>query len=182
MARFEELLRRNRAFAAKVDTAELQVMPGELVLVLTCVDPRVEPAGVLGVGRGDGVVLRNVGGRVDDAVTADIAFLVAIGQAMGARGPALEVAVVHHTQCGSGFLADEGLRRGFPHRTGLAEGPLATRAVTDPVVSVRADVARLLADPVLPDGVVVSGHVLRLETGLVETVLPAAAPARRTAA
>lgn len=198
MAGFEELLRRNRSFAASVDVAALQVMPGGLVLVLTCVDPRVEPAGVLGVGLGEAVVLRNVGGRVDDAVTADVAFLAAIGQAMGqatgqvmgqgagvgnpAGGRALEVAVVHHTQCGSGFLADEGFRRGFAARTGLAEGPLAARAVTDPVASVRADVARLRADPLLPAGVVVSGHVLRLETGLVETVLPAAGGAGGAAA
>ncbi len=176
MPEFHELLRRNRSFAASADLTTLTVMPDNLVMVLTCVDPRVEPAGLLGVGLGDAIVLRNVGGRVDDAAIADIAFLSAIGEALGAQGPPLEVAVVHHTQCGAGFLADPAFRRGFADRTGLDEQDLAARAVTDPEVSVRGDVARLLTSPMTSSRIVVSGHVLHLETGLVETVLKAATP------
>ncbi len=182
MPEFHELLRRNRSFAASADLTTLTVMPDNLVMVLTCVDPRVEPAGLLGVGLGDAIVLRNVGGRVDDAAIADIAFLSAIGEAMGAQGPPLEVAIVHHTQCGAGFLADPAFRRGFADRTGLDEHDLAARAVTDPHVSVHADVARLLTSPMTSSRIVVSGHVLHLETGLVETVLqPAATTAGQSA-
>ena len=179
MPGFDELQRRNRDFATSVDLNALTARPDNLTLVLTCVDPRVEPAGFLGVGVGDAIVMRNAGGRVDDAVLADIAFLTAIGEAMGGgEGPPLEVAVVHHSQCGTGFLADPAFRRGFADRTGLDEDVLAAKAVTDPVASVRRDVARLLASPLASDRIVVSGHVLRLETGLVETVLEAEAPVR----
>lgn len=177
MPGFHELLRRNRSFAAAADLTTLTVMPDNLVMVLTCVDPRVEPAGLLGVGLGDAIVLRNVGGRIDDAAIADIAFLTAIGEAMGVQGPPLEVAIVHHTQCGAGFLADPTFRHGFADRTGLDEPELAARAVVDPEQTVRVDVARLLASPLASARIVVSGHVLRLETGLVETVLEPAAPA-----
>jgi len=41
---------------------------------------------------------------------------------------------------------------------------------------------RLFASPLASDRIVLSGHVLRLETGLVETVLEAPAPTRRDAA
>ncbi len=176
MATLEELLRRNRRFAATVADGALTAMPGRPVFVLTCVDPRVEPAAILGVGMGEAVVLRNVGGRVDDAVIADIAFLMAIGRPMGVDEGPPEIALVHHTGCGSAFLADDGFRRAFAERTGQPEGALAARAVTDPVESVRFDVARLIASPLLAGRATVSGHVLRLETGLVESVVEATAP------
>jgi len=182
MTGFDELLRRNQAFAASGDLSTLTAMPDNRVLVLTCVDPRVEPAGFLGVGVGDAIIVRNAGGRVDDAVVADLAFLSALGEAMGADGPPLQVAVVHHTQCGTAALSNPGFRHRFAERTGLDDAALTAKAVTDPVATVRTDVSRLLANPLASDRIVVSGHVLRLETGLVETVLEAAAPTRRDAA
>jgi carbonic anhydrase len=94
----------------------------------------------------------------------------------GGSGPPLEVAVVHHTQCGSSFLARDDFRRQFAGRTGFAEADLLASAVTDPHATVRTDVARLLSSPLATQGIVVSGHVFDLQTGLVETVLAPAAP------
>ncbi|WP_295119620.1 carbonic anhydrase [uncultured Leifsonia sp.] len=150
-------------------------MPERLLLVLTCVDPRVEPAGFLGVRTGDAGVLRNAGGRVDDRVIEDIAYL-----AMRLR-VRMDVAVIHHTQCGTGLLAEPDFRSAFAERSGTARSVLAERAVADPVETVRLDVVKLLEHPMLPDDVVasVSGHVLRMETGLVETVVPWEASAGR---
>ncbi|MFJ8142460.1 hypothetical protein [Streptomyces sp. NPDC096013] len=82
------------------------------------------------------------------------------------------------TQCGTGKLSEPAFRQAFAHHTGLDEGALADKAVTDPAVTVRQDVAELLAHPLLSEDILasVSGHVLRLETGLVETVVKATAP------
>ncbi|WP_217562190.1 carbonic anhydrase [Streptomyces sp. GbtcB6] len=183
MTEFNELLERNREFAANADLGGLamppkEAMPDKLLLLLTCVDPRVEPAGFLGVGTWDAGVLRNAGGRVDDKVVEDIAYL---SMRLGAR---MDVAVIHHTQCGTGMLSEPAFRQAFADRTGLDEGALTERAVTDPTTTVRQDVAKLLANPLLSSDIIasVSGHVLRLETGLVETVVEATAPARTPAA
>ncbi|MFJ8996022.1 carbonic anhydrase [Streptomyces sp. NPDC102279] len=177
MTEFNELLERNRKFAANIDLGSLAMppmdaMPDRLLLVLACVDPRVEPAGFLGIGTGDAGVLRNAGGRVDDRVAEDIAYL---STRLGVR---MDVAVIHHTQCGTGKLSDPAFRQTFAHHTGLDEGALADKAVTDPSVTVREDVAKLLGHPLLSSDVLasVSGHVLRLETGLVDTVVEATAP------
>lgn len=177
MTDFHDLLERNRAFAASVDLSRLampdsSMMPERIPLVLTCFDPRVEPAGFLGIGTGDAGVLRNAGGRVDDRVAEDIALL---GMRLQVR---LDVAVIHHTQCGTGLLADPAFRQSYAERTGLDDDALAAKAVTDPTETVRRDVATLLASPLLSEDVLasVSGHVLRLETGLVETVVEATGP------
>jgi carbonic anhydrase len=177
VAQWDELVERNRAFAASVDVRMLAMpdrtrIPERMLLLLTCVDPRVEPAGFLGVRLGDVGVLRNAGGRVDDRVMADIAFL---GMRLGLR---VDIAVIHHTQCGTGMLSDPAFRRSFADRTGLDDGLLAAKAVTDPAVTVRHDIGKLLDSPLMSDDIVasVSGHALRLETGLVETVVEAGAP------
>ncbi len=98
--------------------------------MVTCIDSRVEPAGFLGIGLGDAFVLRNPGGRVTDTVIADIALISFIGEAMGVEGTPMEVAIIHHTECGMGFLADDGFRREFSARTGIDEGYLARQSLT----------------------------------------------------
>ncbi|MEU8606848.1 carbonic anhydrase [Actinoplanes sp. NPDC048791] len=172
MSEFHELLRRNRLFAANVDLTRLAMpaaMPERIPLVITCADPRVEPADFLGVNTGDAGVLRNAGGRVDDRVIEDIAFL-----AMRLR-VRIDVAVIHHTQCGTGMLADPDFRHTIAGRAGGNDADLAAKAVTDPVETVRCDVAKLLDNPMLAGDLVasVSGYVLRLETGLVEMIVEA---------
>jgi carbonic anhydrase len=178
MSQFQELLERNREFAGSFDPRRLPTLdgaqlPDRLLLVLTCVDPRVEPAGFLGLRTGDAGVLRNTGGRVDDRIAEDIAYLAV---RLRAR---MDVAVIHHTQCGTGKQSEPAFRHAFADRTGLDDGDLAARAVTDPAETVREDVAKLLGHRLLSGDTVasVSGHVLRLETGLVETVVEATSPA-----
>jgi carbonic anhydrase len=48
--------------------------------VITCIDPRVDPAAILGLELGEAMVLRNVGGRVTPAVIHDVAFISDLGQ------------------------------------------------------------------------------------------------------
>jgi carbonic anhydrase len=172
MSNLGPLLERNRAFAATGAHAGLAIMPRQPVLLVTCLDPRVDPAAFLGIELGDAPVIRNAGGRVTDAVVADIAFIGYVARMMTSDGPLFEAAVVHHTGCGTGFLADAGFRSTFAARTGLDEEALAAKAVTDPAATVRADVARLLSSPAVPPEVSVSGHVYDLETGLVTTIVP----------
>jgi carbonic anhydrase len=176
MSHFGPLLDRNPAFAATGAHEALSPLPRHQVLVLTCVDSRVEPAGILGIELGDALVVRNTGGRVTDEVIEEIAFLGYVTDQMpGDEAPPFEVAVVHHTECGAAALADDAFRQGFAERVGADEARLAARAVADPVASVRADVDRLLTSPLRPGRVSVSGHVYDVGTGLVQTVVPSSA-------
>lgn len=178
MSNLRPLLDRNRAFAATGAHAGLAIMPRQPVFLVTCLDPRVDPAAFLGVELGDAPVIRNAGGRVTEAVINDIAFIGDLTEVMNPGGALFEVAVIQHTGCGTGFLADAGFRSGFAARTGLDEAGLAAAAVTDPAASVRADVARLLASPKVPPQISVSGHVYDLQTGLVTTIVEASQPGR----
>ena len=170
----DPLLENNQAFAAAGGHEGVNVMPRHSVFVVSCLDPRTDPAGFLGVKPGDAMVVRNAGGRVTPTVLADVALIAQITELMmPGDGPLFEVAVVHHTQCGTGFLADDGFRRSLADRTGANEEALADQAVTDPERTVLHDVELLRSWTALSGRLTISGHVLDLDTGLVRTVLPA---------
>jgi carbonic anhydrase len=178
MTKMTPLLERNEQFAAAYTPGPLGP-PAAQVVIVTCLDHRVDPATILGLQLGDAVVIRNTGGRVTPAVIDDIAYLGFLaGQLFGdqAADNLFEVAVVHHTQCGTGFLADPSYRHRAAEATGLPETALEAAAVADPHTTVRADVGRLLAAPSLSPKVSVSGHVYDIATGRLTTVLDARYP------
>jgi carbonic anhydrase len=180
MTRITPLLERNEQFARTYTAAPLG-LPAAQMVVVSCLDHRVDPAIVLGLQLGDAPVIRNAGGRVTQAVIEDIAFLAFLaGQLFSAgqdaAGSLFEVAVIHHTQCGTSFLADPGFRDQAAEATGVPATALEASAVTDPHLTVKADVERLLASPLVPPKVSVSGHVYDVATGRLTTTLDARYP------
>jgi carbonic anhydrase len=75
MNNIDSALERNRAFAAAGGHEGAVVFPKLRLFVITCLDPRVDPAHFLGLGLSDAVVVRNVGGRVTSEVINDVAFI-----------------------------------------------------------------------------------------------------------
>ena len=179
MTRMTPLLERNEHFAANYTPGPL-AQPTTQMVIVTCLDHRVDPAITLGLQLGDAPVIRNAGGRVTQAVIGDIAYLTYLAEQLfggqDADDRLFEVAVVHHTQCGTGFLADPGFRHQAAEATGLPEAALEATAVADPHITVKADVERLLTSPLLSPKVSVSGHVYDVATGRITTTLDARYP------
>ena len=163
-------LERNRAFAAAGGHKDAVVFPSLRLFVVTCLDPRVDPAHFLGLGLSDAIVVRNVGGRVTPEVINDVAFISQITESVMPDGPLFEVAVIHHTQCGAGALADDAFRRRYADRISADESTIREHAVVDPTQSVTHDVERLRSSPAISPRVAVSGHVYDVVTGLVQTI------------
>ena len=170
-ASFDAALERNRAFAAAGGHEGAVVFPNLRLFVITCLDPRVDPAHFLGLALSDAMVVRNVGGRVTPEVINDVAFIGQIAESVLPDGPLFEVAVIHHTQCGTGALADDTFRRRYAERIGADESTLREHAVLDPAATVTRDVERLRSASAISPRVAVSGHVYDVVTGLVETVI-----------
>jgi carbonic anhydrase len=176
MTRMTPLLERNEQFARGYTPVALGLPTAQMIIV-TCLDHRVDPAILLGLQLGEAPVIRNAGGRVTPAVIEDIAYLAFLAeQLFGGQltdDRLFEVAIMHHTQCGTGFLADPSFRHQAAEATGVPEAALEAAAVADPHVTVKADVERLLASPLLSPKVSVSGHVYDIATGRVSTALDA---------
>jgi carbonic anhydrase len=161
-----ELVRRNAAFAATGAFAGLPFPTGDTLQVLGCVDSRVDPGEVLGLELGEGVVMRNIGGRVTPAALRSWALLGRLGRG---QPPSGHLVILHHTDCGIRRLA------AFPEQLAaffeIPAGELEGKAVADPHAAVRVDAA--IARHALPPGRLVSGLVYDVDTGLIEIVDPA---------
>jgi len=173
MTTLDTLTKRNSDFAAHRFVAGLTMMPTLRTMVIGCVDPRVDPAHLLGLDPGEAIVIRNMGGRITPATLQTMAMLQTIAQVQGANpGDGFHLIVLHHTDCGITRLEEKpDMLAGY---FGIGKGELEAKAVPDPRTSVAVDVAALRANPALPSGWLVSGLVYDIATGLVEAVMSAA--------
>src|SRR5262249_51250405 len=171
------LLDRTRAVAADPGARQgmprLPFIPNLNLYIVTCIDCRVDPAQVLGVRLGEALVQRNIGGRITPAIIRDIAYAGYLVDTKAPEGPWFEVAIIHHTDCGSTLLADDQLRHGFSQHIDIDERTLADTPVLDPARTVQTDVSRVLWAEEIPQNVRVSGHVYDISTGLVTTIVDA---------
>ncbi len=162
--------RRNAQFAAAGFSAGLTINPSGNMMVVCCVDPRVDPTRVLGLEQGEAAVIRNVGGRITPATLRTMAMLGKVGQANSDGRPAGDwnLVILHHTDCGMTDLAS------FPELLAdyfeIPTHELDAKAVGDPVASVRVDVG-IIEREIRASGFLVSGFVYNVATGLVETVV-----------
>jgi carbonic anhydrase len=173
MSNFDELLENNARFAvtdAKDNVPQIPFVPNKQVYVLTCIDPRVDPAATLGLELGDAIVARTVGGRVNQAVIDDLSWISYLHETKTPDVDWFELAVIHHTDCGSALMADPGLRAGFVER-GFDDDTLRRTAVVDPADTVPADVQAIVDAPTVSDRIKVSGYAYDIKTGRVEQLV-----------
>ena len=170
MTAADELLSRNAAYQATHEPRS--VVPGLGAIVVTCFDPRVDPAHVLGVRPGDAFVMRSVGGRVTPAILQNIAFItgvLAMNAGLTSFGD-MEIVVMHHTSCGITVLAGSEHRPALARTLGADAGSLDTSALADPYQMVRADLDSLAASDLVPGEMSAAGLVFDLESGRAELV------------
>jgi carbonic anhydrase len=180
MSNIAPLMERNRAFAASGTwrkTPRLPFLPFQGLYIITCIDPRTDPAEFLGLQFAEAIVARTVGGRVTAAVIQDLSYIGYLVETKAPEGPYFEAVVIHHTDCGSRLLEDPELRHGFARRSGYDDGMLARLPATVPAETVAADVRTILAAPQISSCITVSGFVYDTATGLLKNVVEPAHPA-----
>ncbi len=180
MADLQNLIDRNRSVAEHFEAGGLPIRPRMSTIILTCLDSRVDPAHLFGLGLGDAVVMRNAGGRITPAVIEDLAILGVLAANMPGPSPMQpELVVMHHTDCGMSRLANPAMQQQVAERLGLSVDEVAAMAITDPATSVKDDIERLRQRPGTPDQLVVSGWVYDVKNGTINQVVPPA-PLRTT--
>lgn len=171
---------RNESFSHSRFSPDLKIVPSLRTIIIGCVDPRVDPAEILGLMPGEVAVIRNVGGRVFPSTLETIDMLTLVARAAGGElGKGWNLVVLHHTDCGiNRLIAPPEM---LAHHFGVAPAGLAALAVTDPRAAIKVDVAALKADTRLSSEILVSGMVYDVATGRVTTVM-VPAPLRPDAA
>src|SRR5690348_14851158 len=156
----DELLERNRSYV-EGEPPELPPLPRRGLVILTCMDHRVDPLAGLGLEPGDAMVLRNAGGRVTPAFLRDLQILELVAAKRGGSLGDLELLLMQHTQCGAGGLAGEHHELLADH-LGCAAEELGGRSPADPYEGVRVDVELLAGNDAVPDSLAVRSEERRV--------------------
>jgi carbonic anhydrase len=152
----DDLVTNNAAFAAGLPAQHLQIEPRRRLVIVTCMDSRLDVFAALGLNEGEAHILRNAGGVITD----DVIRSLAISQRrLGTR----EVMLIHHTDCGMQTLTDDGFRAELQQATGLAPA-FAVESFTDVDADVRQSILRVRRSPFLLHTDRVRGFVYDVDT------------------
>jgi carbonic anhydrase len=163
MSVFEEMLAHNRGYAKRFDLGHLETPPARKLVILTCMDSRMDLEQLLGLRVGDAHMIRNAGGlATEDAIRS----LLLSTHLLGTRS----IAIIQHTECGLMSVTDEEFRWRLSASTGKDASQLVFHAFRDLDQNVREQVVRVRQDPFLPRSIEVRGFVYDVKHGSLREV------------
>jgi len=157
----DQLLENNRRFA-EAYSGPLPMPPSSGLVVIACMDARLNVYAILGLGDGEAHIIRNAGGVVTD----DEIRSLAISQRLQGT---TEVILIHHTDCGMLTFTDDGFKASIEAETGI-KPTWSAESFNDVDADVRQSIARIKASPFIPRKESVRGFVFDVATGKLSEV------------
>jgi len=155
---FDDLLAANEAFSARFTLGGFDGIAHRGVAVVTCMDSRIDPLGMLGLSPGDAKIFRNPGGRVTAAALEALVLGVHLLNVQ-------RVLVVPHTKCAMTKYTEAELREVIGAKAGSDASWQGFHVITDQEAALKADVAAVRSHPLIPDTVAVGGFIYDVDTG-----------------
>jgi carbonic anhydrase len=156
---FDDLLAANRRFAETFALSGFDGVAHRGVAVVTCMDSRIDPLGMLGLSPGDAKIFRNPGGRVTQAALEALVLGVHL---LNVR----RILVVPHTRCAMASATLEELRERVGRSAGQDASWQTFGVVEDQEAALEDDVRSVRAHPLIPESVEVGGFLYDVDTGL----------------
>ncbi len=156
MGIIDVLLENNAAYAREMVQGDLPAVPAKKLVVVACMDARIDVQRILGLKPGDAHVIRNAGG----SVTRDVLRSLVVSQhVLGTR----EMLLIHHTECGMLGLDEDEVMARVEQETGTAP-EFTLEAFSDLEENLRSSVKRIESTPFLRFQTV-RGFVYDVRTG-----------------
>lgn len=160
---FDDLYAANRAFCADFDDGGLPARAARGLAVITCMDSRIDPFRILGIGPGDAKILRNAGARVTDDVLRTLVLAVYL---LGVD----RILVMPHSHCRMAQSTEDEIHELIRTEYGIDTRSLEFRTAPDQIAALRQDIVRIAANPLIPSGIAVGGALFDVETGQLRSV------------
>ena len=161
---FDDLLTANRAFAETFTLKGFDGIAHAGIALVTCMDSRIDPLGMLGLRPGDAKIFRNPGGRITEAALEALVLGVHLLNVD-------RILVVPHTRCAMSSSSLEEVRAKVGASAGQDASWQTFSMVTDQEAALRDDVHKVHAHPLISDSVKVGGFVYDVDTGLLTPVV-----------
>jgi len=157
---FDDLLEANRKFAKTFTLAGFDGVAHAGVAVVTCMDSRIDPLGLLGLRPGDAKIFRNPGGRV----TAQALEALVLGvHVLGVK----RILIIPHTRCAMALSTENELRQAVSESSGKDASWQSFGVVSDQLTALHEDVLKVTSHPLIPDRTQVGGFLYDVDTGLI---------------
>ena len=158
---FNDLIEANRRFAETFALSGFDGVAHAGVAVVTCMDSRIDPLGMLGLQPGDAKIFRNPGGRVTQQALEALVLGVHLLNVN-------RILVIPHTRCAMASHTEQELRQKVGSSAGVDASWQSFGVVTDQVAALQEDVQKVRSHPLIPDTVTVGGFLYHVDTGLIE--------------
>lgn len=162
MSTTDDLVKNNEDFARSFDKGDLPLPPARKIAIVACMDARLNPYPILGLGLGDAHVIRNAGGVITDD---EIRSLAISQHLLGTE----EIMLIHHTDCGMLTFNDQEFADRLEAETGQRPSWEA-RSFPDLDQDVRDSIERIEDSPFVPRKDSIRGFVYDVETGKLREV------------
>lgn len=160
---FDDVLEANAKYAANFSYRSVPGTAATGLLVLTCMDCRINPYEVLGLQVGEAKILRTPGGFLNPSVLAGI--VVAVHKLQVKR-----IMVLEHTHCTMASATEDEIRSYIETHSGKSAGDLVFGADPNQDAHLRRDVETLRHHPLIEGFAEVGGFSYDLDTGTVSAV------------
>ncbi len=160
---FDSLLAANRRYAETFTRHGSNGIARAGVAIVTCMDSRIDPLPMVGLGPGDAKILRSAGGWVAPWTMTGLVLAVQLLHVD-------KIMLVPHTRCAMAGT-DEAIHASIAERSGLDSTWLSFGANPDQLTRLRTDVAAVRAHPLIKDHAEVGGFLYDVDTGLLEQLL-----------
>ena len=158
-----DLLSANRSYAENFSRQGADGIAHAGVAIVTCMDSRIDPLPMVGLGPGDAKILRSPGGWVAPWTMTGLVLAVQLLHVE-------RVMIIPHTRCAMSGT-DEALHQSIAERNGLDATWLSFGASPDQMNRLKQDVSAVLAHPLIKNRAVVGGFMYDVDTGLLEQIL-----------
>ncbi|KAI0292332.1 carbonic anhydrase [Multifurca ochricompacta] len=170
MTSTDDFLKANESYAASFgDKGSLAIPPARKLVIITCMDARIDPAAHLGLKEGDAHVIRNAGGVAADAIRS-----IVISQRLLETH---EIAVFHHTGCGMLLFQTQQLRdlvkNAAPDDSEVARhvDAIHFHEFSNLEEAVQRDVLFLKSHPLVLKETTITGWIYEVETGRIRQII-----------
>lgn len=161
---FDDLLEANRNYADSFALAGFDGVARAGVAIVTCMDSRIDPLGMIGLQPGDAKIFRNPGGRVTPQALE--ALILAVHLLNVDR-----ILVIPHTRCAMASATEHELQERVGATAGQDASWQSFGVVADQREALHDDIHKVHAHPLIPDTVKVGGFLYDVDTGLLEPVV-----------
>ncbi|MDQ2755821.1 MAG: carbonic anhydrase [Actinomycetota bacterium] len=158
---FDDVLAANREFAADFRLSGFDGIARAGIGMLTCMDSRIDPLGMIGVHPGDAKIIRNPGARLTPIALEAMVLGVNLLQVR-------RILLVPHTRCAVASSTAQEVSEQVAEASGVTAPGMEFHVVPDQIAALTDDVRTLSEHPLIAGQATVAGFLYDVDTGLLE--------------